>query len=68
MSRDLTILVLFVLALAWVGVAAHSFFPVQIGNHSITMVGTPWWFTVVNGGAFVVVVLVARRHARRLHS
>ena len=68
MRRDLTILVLFVLAVALLGAAVAALLPVQIGDHYITKAGLPWWFTVSNVGAFVLVVLAARRHARRLHS
>ena len=68
MSRDLSILVLFVVAMALLGTAVVALLPVQIGDHYIMAVGTPWWFTVANVGVFVLVVLAARRHARRLHS
>lgn len=68
MSRDLTILVLFVFALALLGTAVVALLPVRIGDHYVMMVGTPWWLTAANIGVFVLVVLAARRHARTLHS
>jgi hypothetical protein len=68
MSRDLTILVLFVFAMALLGTAVVALLPVRIGDHYIMVVGTPWWLTVANVGVFVLVVLAARRHVRRVHS
>ena len=68
MSRDAKILALVVVVIVAIRVGAPMLPPVQMGNTVMVVGDIPWWLTVANVAAFVLVVLAARRHARRLHT
>jgi hypothetical protein len=66
MNRDAKILALVVVVIVAIRVGIPSLPPIQIGDTAMVIVSTPWWLTVANVAAFVLVVLAARRHVRRL--
>jgi len=68
MHRDAKILALVVLVILAMRVGVPMLPAVQIGDTAMVVAPTPWWLTAANVGAFVLVVLAARRHARGLHA
>lgn len=68
MNRDAKILALVVVVIVAIRVAVPQLPPVQIGDKMMVVANTPWWLTVANVAAFAIVVLAARRHARRLRA
>ena len=68
MSRDAKILALVVVVILAIRIGVPMLPPVQMGDTMMVVANTPWWLTVANVAAFVLVVLAARRHARRLQT
>jgi hypothetical protein len=68
MNRDAKILALVVVVIVAIRVGIPSLPPIRMGDTAMVVVNTPWWLTVANVAAFAIVVLAARRHARRLHT
>ena len=67
MNRDAKILALVVVVIVAIRVGLPTLPPVRIGDTAMVVADEPWWLTLANVAAFALVVLAARRHARRLH-
>ena len=67
-NRDAKILALVVVVIVAIRIGVPTLPPIQMGDTVMVMSNTPWWLTVANVAAFALVVLAARRHARRLHT